>query len=355
MLARIPRELVLTWEQRVVSGLPLGPTSAILVIAGVLFGLYLAAAYAFGLRVLDPEFPGPLPIDGGAWTALIFSLLGGYGFVVMHVGMARNADDVAALHAVTPGATAAELRRWWIERMEAGARRSGLAFALGLLAGLALTLVTSYLLLPEMPLAQRLRGFLWFLIFSPLVFGQIGRAAFLTLHGLRQVARRVESDFEIDLLDLSGLDPLGRIGLRNAFGWIVGSTILLLLMLNIPLGSLLTAYPGIVGILALAVAAFVIPIRPAHRAIRRAKREELGRLNAEIHRDRDAVRSAGPGSAEAAMRLSGLLAYRSAIESVREWPLDTPMRARFLLYLAIPIGGWLGGALVERGLGLFLD
>ena len=60
-------------------------------------------------------------------------------------------------------------------------------------------------------------------------------------------------------------------------------------------------------------------------------------------------------SAEAATRLPGLIAYRGAIESAREWPLDTPAVGRFLLYLAIPLGGWLGGALVERLLGLALD
>jgi hypothetical protein len=40
---------------------------------------------------------------------------------------------------------------------------------------------------------------------------------------------------------------------------------------------------------------------------------------------------------------------------VPEWLLDTPMRARFFLYVAIPLGSWLGGALVERLLDTFLS
>jgi len=35
-------------------------------------------------------------------------------------------------------------------------------------------------------------------------------------------------------------------------------------------------------------------------------------------------------------------------------PFDAAMRARFLLYAAIPLGSWLGGALVERLLGSVL-
>ena len=38
-----------------------------------------------------------------------------------------------------------------------------------------------------------------------------------------------------------------------------------------------------------------------------------------------------------------------------EWPFDAGMRLRFLFYLAIPVGSWLGGALVERLLGAALD
>jgi hypothetical protein len=60
------------------------------------------------------------------------------------------------------------------------------------------------------------------------------------------------------------------------------------------------------------------------------------------------MRTRGPDAEAAATRLPGLIAYRTTIESVRESPLGMPVLTRFLLYLLIPIGGWLGGALVER-------
>ncbi|MCZ6783588.1 MAG: hypothetical protein O7G30_09800, partial [Proteobacteria bacterium] len=46
--------------------------------------------------------------------------------------------------------------------------------------------------------------------------------------------------------------------------------------------------------------------------------------------------------------LSDLLAYRAYVESLREWPFDTSTLVRFALYTLIPVGSWLGGALVER-------
>ena len=36
------------------------------------------------------------------------------------------------------------------------------------------------------------------------------------------------------------------------------------------------------------------------------------------------------------------------MESVGEWLFDAPAFLRFLLYLGIPVLGWVGGAVVER-------
>ena len=60
-------------------------------------------------------------------------------------------------------------------------------------------------------------------------------------------------------------------------------------------------------------------------------------------------------AADAGAKLPGLLAYMNQIESVREWPFDAPTLTRFFLYVAIPLGSWVGGALVERLLGAALD
>jgi hypothetical protein len=105
----------------------------------------------------------------------------------------------------------------------------------------------------------------------------------------------------------------------------------------------------------LTTAVFVLPVRGLRRQIRARKAEELVRIREEIRRDRELVAKLGAESIEAGGRLPGLLAYVNQIESVREWPFDAPTLTRFFLYVAIPLGSWLGGALVERLLGAALD
>jgi hypothetical protein len=46
--------------------------------------------------------------------------------------------------------------------------------------------------------------------------------------------------------------------------------------------------------------------------------------------------------------LPGLLAWESRVERVPEWPIDAGALRRIALYLLIPLGSWMGGALVER-------
>jgi hypothetical protein len=53
------------------------------------------------------------------------------------------------------------------------------------------------------------------------------------------------------------------------------------------------------------------------------------------------------------LSLTDLLAYQERIESLRDWPMDASAFRRFGLYLLIPLGSWLGSALVERLLDRF--
>jgi len=46
--------------------------------------------------------------------------------------------------------------------------------------------------------------------------------------------------------------------------------------------------------------------------------------------------------------LAEVVAYQHLIEGVREWPFDASTVLRFAFYLLIPLGSWLGGAMVER-------
>jgi hypothetical protein len=186
-----------------------------------------------------------------------------------------------------------------------------------------------------------------------------GWGAVHLLDSARLYSRIGERHVVVDLLDLGSLSPLTRHGLRIVLlvtiftGIAIISVIVRSASLPGPSATALILAP--IWTLPLATAIFVLPVRGLCRQIRSRKAEELARVREEIGLDRDLVARRGPDSAEASTRLPGLLAYKHEIESVREWPFDAPTLTRFFLYVAIPLGSWIGGALVERLLGAALD
>ncbi len=92
-----------------------------------------------------------------------------------------------------------------------------------------------------------------------------------------------------------------------------------------------------------------------HRLISRLKQEELERVRAAIRGDRSALADSGIATQAETLSLADLLAYRDTITSVREWPVRSPTFLRVFLLLMIPVGSWIGGALVERMLSSVLD
>ena len=185
-----------------------------------------------------------------------------------------------------------------------------------------------------------------------------GWGAVYLIDSARLYSRIGERHVEIDLLDLRPLSPLTRHGLRIVLLLVI---ITAAAVVFFAVGAPSTRSPMIVLFAicsweaVLAALVFVLPVRGLRRQIRACKAEELARVRREIQRDRKLVAEAGPDSADAGGRLPGLLAYKHEIESVREWPFDAPTLTRFFLYVAIPLGSWLGGALVERLLGAALD
>ena len=99
----------------------------------------------------------------------------------------------------------------------------------------------------------------------------------------------------------------------------------------------------------------VLPVLGIRERIRGAKREALEECRERIRSLRDAWNSGSSQARAERAGLADLLAYRSLVESVPEWPFNAPSLRRLLLYLAIPLGSWIAGAMVERGLDRLLD
>lgn len=163
---------------------------------------------------------------------------------------------------------------------------------------------------------------------------------------LSRLSYEIES---VDLLDLRAYRPLVRQGLTNAL-LVIGMVSIISL-----LGVESRYWPVLVGswvlFTLLAWAGMMLPLRGIRKKISAAKKNELVWCERALTIARDGLKS-GTGEQNS---FAEIMAYRTAIENVRNWPFDNPTLVRFSLYLFIPLGSWLGGAFVERGLDLFLS
>jgi hypothetical protein len=163
----------------------------------------------------------------------------------------------------------------------------------------------------------------------------------------QRVSRLSERAARIDLLDLRGLAPLVRIGLRSALVFALAASMIAAMSgdeLTLPVTLVTMAIVGTVGAFTI-----LLPVLGVHRAIRAAKDAELLAVRRAIARARTAAVVGGAATAEDAMRLGGLLAFEARIAGVNEWPFDFGTFVRFGLFLALPLGSWIAGALVEWG------
>jgi len=234
-----------------------------------------------------------------------------------------------------------------LERAPRASRRaSSLAGALGILC------VPLTAMLVDRDLGLYFRHGYWgaaqvweFAIGSALGWSLARLAYAITLDG-RRFSALASGLHEVDLLDTGGLAPFARQGLLAA---LPGLILLSFLAFNLGDRGWLWA-TGVLGSPALAwtLVSVRLPMRGLHARLRRAKAAELAQVNAAIRGDAAALEQTAIAQRAREVGLSDLIAYRTLVEGVPEWPLERALRARLVLYVALPLGSWLGGALVER-------
>jgi hypothetical protein len=172
---------------------------------------------------------------------------------------------------------------------------------------------------------------------------RLGVHEIVLARGFSLAARRVA----VDLLDPRPLAAFARKSQRSVAVWAGFLVIFSTFWLGDAAGSANLFF--LVLILAFLVPVYLVPLLGVHRRLAAAKHAELDRVNARI---REATaEEAAPASQT---RLADWVAYRRLVEDAREWPLEAPGLVRSLLFVALGVGSWLGGALVERLLGAIL-
>ena len=326
-------------ELRLAQRVPLHPVLQGLIVAAALFGTFLLLCVWLEVPIrYDGHGFGHFIIEHGRSILLISTLM---GFLVAAlrletrgrradlVALGRLAEDEALL---APAAVLRQAR--WIGFAGAAAGVGLVSVLLVVHGGRVGESVWDVAATP------------WTVAVTPLFLGLLARSAFFLWAGIRDAV----PSGDVDLLRLERLRPVGRIALRGALFWIVGLSLGALLYVSTGLSLLLL--PFLAATAATAVATLLLPLRGLRHAIRRSKARELARTDALVNAAHEAALSGSTGAQD---RLGNLAAWRSYVESRPEWPFDTSTWIRFALYLLIPLGSWIGGALVERLVDLLLS
>ena len=272
---------------------------------------------------------------------IVFAALIGYvfacgGWIVDSVR--RDLDALAPALAIGPSELAAE--REAIGRFPPSTLL--VASAGGLAAGVVVHLLVNALLPPG---HSALDDRLWRLLRDVTIWTLSIRLIVVVITTSRRVSRLSERVARIDLLDLRGLAPLARIGLRSALAFALAASMLAAMAsdeLTLPVTLVTMAIVAVVGAFTL-----LLPVRGVHRAIRAAKDAELLAVRGAIARTRRAALAGEATAAEPPAPLGDLLAFEARIAGVGEWPFDAGTLVRMIVFLALPLGSWIAGALVE--------
>jgi len=337
------------WVERVYTMLPMAPVWVGVGIASVLLAFFIWAAWAFGGLETVQAGEAELWEYREVRIALVVALLAGYLPTARRYGALearQNLDDLLPLIGAAFPDWDATRRRFLTFEGQGGRVASALGVLIAPVTALVLDRDPSLYLQRDYWNPET--GFAW--LVGSLVGWSLGIFVYETLVYARRFSDLAGQIGKIDLLDLSVLLPFARQGLRSALLWLVLISIVSLNAVDFVWFVAITLL-ALVG----AAAALMLPVRGVHRCLRKAKQAELEKVNAAIRGDSGQLASSAIGARRDSPGLSDLLAYRGFVESVREWPFDSPTLLRFILYLAIPLGSWLGGAFVERILSAALD
>jgi hypothetical protein len=313
-------------------------------------GLAIAIAYVAVTLVLDELMVGlgfePVSSFSRVWVWSVFVNGALLGFLptanaYLHRGVQR---DLRALRPVLRCDDA----RFETLRVEVGCvpgRRLRRAGAIGALIGLGVALYDPTVRAFHAGYSPVDPRFLWLLVHN-VAFVWLGARLLVTeVHMTRAFQRIGEERVTVDLLDPGLLVPFARKGQRSVVLWAVFSAIFSGFWLLDSAADVNVLVPVVVVVVM--TAAFLLPVAGVRRSVRAAKHAELDRIRRELHRERAGLLEPGAEARESG-RVGDLVAYRTLIEGIREWPFDVSALARFAFFATLGVGSWLGGALVER-------
>lgn len=336
-----------TWNDRAFDAIPLAPVWVSAALALALVGLFLVLVSVTGALAVFIEQDVRWWEHRDARMGVLIALLTAYMPAARRyeeIGTRRNLEDLRAAFAWPPGRFE-ESSRSCVAIDRAAQRNAGLISLVAVpLSGLLIDRDPTLYFQPYYWGPAQL----WTWCIGALLCWNAGILVYTISRHVHGFSRLAQDLPEMDLFDAEHYAPFARQGLRAA---LPGLIFLAFLSPNLVDRGWLWAF-GAFGSVAVAwtATASLIPMRGVHQRLRDAKRAELARVHAAIEGDAAALEGSAIAKRAEDASLRDLLAYRDFVQTVPAWPFTTPIRLRFLLYAAIPLGSWLGGALVERAL-----
>ena len=162
----------------------------------------------------------------------------------------------------------------------------------------------------------------------------------------------VGRSIEIDLFRPGAACIIGRIAVLSTLS-VVGAHVLFVILIMGQGWDWATVFPGLAASFAPAILLFFIPVWPLHKRLQGARQSMLLAVD-------DDIRELGPIS-EARIRdgaaidqFNRLLVMRREVQQVSTWPFDGTNLLRIAFYLLLIPLTWVGAALVENVVDLFL-
>ena len=173
----------------------------------------------------------------------------------------------------------------------------------------------------------------------------LGRHAIATLGVSRQFSAIAAALPEVDPLDRRWLAPFASQALFMALLWLLVPAIWAVNLVDNPF---LLVVPAISGIcIAVGSAALLLPTRGVRRRLAEAKERELAAVHAALRGDDTALDGSLLSGRLERESVADLVAWARYVADLSTSPFTQATRLRFGLYLALPLGSWLGGALVD--------
>jgi len=157
---------------------------------------------------------------------------------------------------------------------------------------------------------------------------------------MSRIAKRLS---RVNLFNLSPLAPFTQQGLTNALLLIGSLSIWSLMLIETGFLKMMWVFSAIT--LVTSILALLAPVYGVHQRILQSKQEEIGWLDDEISELRNSLHE--QDNSRQSGRVADLVAYRSLVEDVPEWPFTTSTYFRLALYALLPIITWGIGLVAE--------